>query len=140
MDPGKQTGIALWFENELTAFDLPYFDAMDWFEEWIDGPDVIGWAVSESIHISAQTHKKGPQVLMSIEQIGIMRQKCRHAGVTFETQSPNEAKSFGTDAKLKAMGWWTVGSDHARDATRHLILKLCRHDTAFASNLALLLG
>ena len=32
---------------------------------------------------------------------------------------------FATDAKLRALGMWTKGVDHPRDATRHLILFLC---------------
>lgn len=140
-DPGKMTGVALHhpdnlaFEGNFEAFALPCEDAMDWAESWI----VSGlWddVVCESIVITAQTHKKSQDVLCSVEQIGILRYLCRRCGVPFRLQTPAEAKSFGTDAKLKALGWWTKGLDHPRDATRHLILRLANTDTEFAKNLA----
>lgn len=39
-------------------------------------------------------------------------------------QSPADAKQYATDARLKAWGLWVVGSDHARDANRHMTLAL----------------
>jgi hypothetical protein len=44
-------------------------------------------------------------------------------------QQPSDAKSTVTDDRLKRWGMWTVGQQHARDATRHLILflrKVCQ--------------
>lgn len=41
-------------------------------------------------------------------------------------QSASDAKSTVTDARLKAWGLYVPGNEHARDATRHLILALRR--------------
>lgn len=37
---------------------------------------------------------------------------------------PSQAKGVATDERLKRWGLWTVGQQHARDATRHLVLWL----------------
>lgn len=134
-DPGFATGIASTHEREHVATHAAYrpdddaWGAMDVARQMIEQrPDAV---CCESIHINNQTHKKGPQVLSSVEQIGILRYYCRCYGVPFHLQSPSEAKSFSTDLKLKAAGWWTKGVDHPRDASRHLMLYLCRNDSAF---------
>lgn len=41
-----------------------------------------------------------------------------------ELQSASDAKGSFTDERLRRWGLWTVGSPHARDATRHLLLHL----------------
>lgn len=41
-------------------------------------------------------------------------------------QEPGDAKSVVTNERLKAWGFWTKGPDHARDATRHMLLHLRR--------------
>ena len=43
-----------------------------------------------------------------------------------ERQMPSSAKSFLTDARMRDWGLWVVGSDHERDAMRHLALKVSR--------------
>lgn len=41
----------------------------------------------------------------------------------FEFQTPSE-RSYVTSARLKKWDLWTVGSEHRRDATRHLVCRL----------------
>ena len=41
-------------------------------------------------------------------------------------QSPSDAKTAIPDRRLKSAGMWSVGSAHARDATRHALLYLRR--------------
>lgn len=43
-----------------------------------------------------------------------------------EKQQPSHAKTFATDARLRAWVAWVVGSAHRRDATRHVLLKISR--------------
>jgi hypothetical protein len=45
-------------------------------------------------------------------------------------QSPGQAKAFSTDEKLRKLGWWVKGQDHARDALRHLLVWLVTHPHA----------
>jgi len=40
-------------------------------------------------------------------------------------QSPSDALGVFTDSRLRDLGLWVVGSDHCRDAMRHLLLH-CR--------------
>lgn len=46
--------------------------------------------------------------------------------VTYHEQRPGEAKSFSTNDKLKALGWYTGGEGHGDDAARHLLVYLAK--------------
>lgn len=48
------------------------------------------------------------------------------AGITH--QQPSDAKSNATDDRLRSWGLWWAGSPHIRDAIRHLIVYLRRHE------------
>jgi hypothetical protein len=133
LDPGKQTGIATFgslYTPPFQAWDAKYMDAMAWVHNALTFKfaDLV---VCESITINASTHKKSQDVKASIEQIGITRYLCHYYDTQLVLQTPAEAKGFTTDKKLRAIDWWTVGSDHARDATRHLVLALCERDSDF---------
>lgn len=41
-------------------------------------------------------------------------------------QQPSEIKGFATNARLKKWGVYVVGSDHRRDAVRHLAVRLAK--------------
>lgn len=47
-------------------------------------------------------------------------------GISVERQTPSDAKSYVTNARLRSWGAWVKGSAHRRDAMRHLILKVSR--------------
>lgn len=137
LDTGYQTGMALWRDGEHTAWDMPEDAAMNWCYEAITSGNFRGAVVVERLTITAQTAKKGDQVLSSVEQVGFLRHLCYQYGLEFTNrQTPGEAKSFANDGKLRAMGWWTVGTDHARDASRHLMLYLATEDSAYRQELA----
>lgn len=132
-DPGGQTGYALWYPDDPEHVEqgvLPAGEWLAWLTARLDRGDVTD-LISETIIINAQTHKKGQQVLLSVEQIGVARYLAWCHGVRFHGQTPAEGKSFGTDDKLRALDWWYVGSDHPRDATRHLLRWLAMNDAAF---------
>jgi len=83
--------------------------------------------VVEQFTISVGTAKKtraGSNT--AIEIIGALRWIAHARGIPFVVQTPADAMSFMTDAKLKRLGWYTPGADHARDAARHLALYLLR--------------
>jgi hypothetical protein len=44
--------------------------------------------------------------------------------VRFEFQMPSEAKRYVTNERMKRWGAWVKGSEHKRDATRHMIKKV----------------
>ena len=123
VDPGGTTGLAAWDDGEWDATHRPWLDAQDHIEALVPYLDLL---VCESFHISMQTAKKDPKgSLQAIELIGVCRFLARRAGIEFVTQSPSEAKTFSTDEKLKHYVWWN-SSDHARDASRHLMLALAK--------------
>lgn len=132
-DPGGTTGFALWTPDrptEVYADHLPAGEYVGWLARRLAEGDVTD-LITETITINATTHKKGQQVLLSVEQIGVARYLSWCHGIEFHEQSPAEGKSFCGDDKLKALDWWYVGSDHPRDATRHLVRWLAMNDAAF---------
>jgi hypothetical protein len=127
VDPGGTTGLAQWHDGEWYAWAEPWEESCATVHAKLHGDD-LDWLVMESFHISTQTGKKSTKgSLQAIELIGIGRYLARVYGVGFDTQTPSEAKMYGTDAKLRAMGWWSKGLDHPRDASRHLLTFLCEH-------------
>jgi hypothetical protein len=125
VDPGGTTGLAMWEDGTFRAWHEPRLDAMRTVDILCGGR--LDLMVFESFHLSQQTLKKSERdALDVIEFIGVGRFLAGEYHVAFETQSPSEAKAFTTDAKLKALGWWTKGLDHPRDATRHLVLALAK--------------
>jgi hypothetical protein len=136
IDPGGTTGIAQYERREGTPVGaVETFDA--WSEgnpfaaidrarlEVMEGLDVM---IVERFTITGATARKtrgGSN--QAIEIIGTLRWLAHNAGVPFVEQQPAEAKGFCTDSKLKLIGWYTPGVDHARDATRHLLLWLVKN-------------
>lgn len=126
IDPGGNTGLALWNDGAWWAWAEPAEQALVTVHNALNDGD-LNQLVSESFIISTATAKKSQDGLVSIEMIGVMRYLSRVYNVPFETQTPSDAKSFATDEKLKAWKWWTRGVDHPRDASRHLMTWLCKH-------------
>lgn len=126
VDPGGTTGIAVWRgTDDIESVDLPTWDAVGFVHRQLEeSPDLV---VCESFRINAHTAKKSQDGLASIESIGALRYLCALKEVSFELQPPSDAKSFAKDDKLKRIGWYIPGTDHCRDAQRHLLLALSRH-------------
>lgn len=122
-DPGKTTGIAEYdvASGEWSATEL---DVSGVFR-YLDGMRRIAveqQVISESFVITVNTAKNS-QAGWSLELIGAMKYLVYGAGwPELKLQTPQVAKAFATDAKLKLMGWWTPGrGGHANDASRHLL-------------------
>ncbi len=77
--------------------------------------------IVERYTITAETLKKSRQHT-ALEVIGYLKgiAGLRYIPVLF--QSPSDAKRLATDERLKEIGWWTPGADHANDAARHMFL------------------
>lgn len=56
-----------------------------------------------------------------VKALGIIEGYCTHSGTKLVMQNPSTGKGFWTNAKLKACGEYVVGSEHERDAVRHLL-------------------
>lgn len=138
IDPGHTTGIAYKDFSEDADFFTPPFTMMPvgfdtcayeiacLFENVSAWPDLV---ICEKFQITGLTARKttgGSNE--AIELIGVARYLTKKWNIPFEEQRPADAMSFVTDDKLKRIGWYKPGLDHARDAMRHLLLAACRYD------------
>ena len=128
IDPGGTTGWALADEDHLdlvTSGQAAQFEFCQMAEEHAAGSfrapvDVI---VCESYTVTPATIKLTREYA-ALEIIGTLRYLAQRDKRKFKLQTPAAAKRFMTDARLRNLGWWQPGKDHARDALRHLGLYL----------------
>lgn len=134
VDPGKITGVAIWLQGAVEPFQSmelgvdAFFDFIHTFvhEQVSAGKDVR--IVAESFIITINT-AKNTQSGWSLEHIGVLKflaHRYKLRPVTL--QAPNVGKTFGTNGKLKLLGWQRKGTidgvryaGHADDAARHLM-------------------
>lgn len=128
VDPGGATGMAYWQDGPPEEFSActvaEPMRVLEMVRKYIleEKIDVL---VCETFTISAGTAKKSREGSnTAIELIGAMRWLAYKGETPFVLQKPGDASGFCTDAKLRNLGWWTKGPDHARSATRHLVLYL----------------
>lgn len=82
--------------------------------------------VAEKFTINTMTARKSPQP-DALYILGAVEYLCDKLGIPFSLQTPAQAKSFATDEKLRALGWYsTTGEGHSNDARRHLLVYLVR--------------
>lgn len=130
VDPGKLSGIAFAeFANgaaepgSLQAWEMAPLETVKHVDNWLGGKG-LSIVACESFTPRAGIRTWQPDAL---EIIGALRYVCHLHNTVFVLQSPANAKSFSTAAKLKKLGWWfpTEGG-HANDALRHLLLLAVR--------------
>ena len=138
IDPGKATGMALFFaetgqepvmlwsgEFQQEEYAKPIREALAFYGPE-DGDLEI---VCERFTINAQTAKKS-QAPFSLEQIGILKQCLMDDGRAADDiyfQSPADAKAMFPNEALKKLGYWHRGGEgHALDAIRHALLRLVK--------------
>jgi len=65
------------------------------------------------------------RVIESMETLALRRSEQGYRQwVRIEYQLPSEAKGYVTNERMKRWGAWVVGSEHKRDAVRHLLKKI----------------
>jgi len=140
LDPGKDTGICTWRKGgHHDAWYVPYDEALEWAVAEISSDGFPDLVVVEDFVISERTVRSssaGWRRGVELEFIGVVRWMCRWHDVEFQLQRPDEVMSFSTDAKLRAMGWWTKGKDHSRAASRHMLRALVLRGVISPSELA----
>lgn len=136
IDPGKVTGMAVMYAD-LLHFAGEVAGRMEMYDRIYSGRLVGASAVViERFTISQRTVQSSPQY-DALYLIGAVEAWCYKYDVPLIFQSPGEAKGFGTDKKLKALGWYKATSGgHANDASRHLMVYLAARDPAFAARVA----
>ena len=134
IDPGKMSGWGVvGLTHPLVNFDFGEYEFMEMCEKldaWSESSMGHGQKyhiVCERFVILDDTHKKSRgSTNWSIETIGVARYIAHRDHHEFDLQGATEAKKLGTDKLLKRFGWYTKGSDHARDAARHALLWIAR--------------
>lgn len=122
VDPGGTSGLAFWeggtpnFGQMADRFTL-YCQVRAW------QPDVI---VCENFIPRGGALTFQPEALRIIGYLEGWANE--QLAAEFVLQTPAQAKTFGTAAKLKAVGWWPKGLGHAQDAAKHLLVYLCTND------------
>jgi hypothetical protein len=135
IDPGPHVGMAKW-ESEAERFDI--YEFLCWemtpelfyddVEDWILGVDEI---VIENFIIKGARASEANE---TIEMIGVVRYLCNRHDKPLTLQAPSDAMMFSTREKLERIGWWVRGgSDHARAASKHLLLYLINKGCIHAS-------
>lgn len=135
VDTGGTAGVAQWrddfcgygeiVDGKMIGFkwwQLPGWEAVDLIahEGTTGRPDVL---VVEKLVIQQRARKTKGEVLEAVEQLGALRFWAKWLGVDFELSPPADAMNFSTDDKLRKAGMY-VPKEHARDAARHLLLKM----------------
>lgn len=140
VDPGKMTGWGYLFavRGQTPLFqgaENPHFEFLCEAERIIRGGLVSG-VVCESFSVTDRTAKLSNERFWSLEQIGALRYFCGTMGTPYVEQTPSEAKSFATNAKLRKLdeitdptdtpfGWYAGNkgeAGHRRDAARHALV------------------
>lgn len=136
IDPGPHVGVATWTDRAIEGEGEGAYFIEQWneFEEtpagfykvadgWVHWADRV---VCEDFFISGA---RASEANVTIEMIGVLRYLAALHNRPFVTQMPVEAKMFSTKEKLKNIGWYKPAkADHARSATRHLLLYLVKHN------------
>lgn len=124
VDPGGTTGVASWDDRNPMPSTVQ-FDNKPMLYAWLET-----WS-AEQAHYVVEDFRPRPGVRTwvpdSLHIIGYIEGRVPfwHYASTFKLQTPAAAKAFATDDKLRRLGWWVPGQDHARDALRHLLVWLC---------------
>jgi hypothetical protein len=127
-DPGLMTGIAIVNTDhmrEIRTHEMQWPELcrfLDSLQDY-DMPDVF---VYERFTITEGTAKLSPQT-GPMDVIGALKYVANRQLTEIVAQTPHDAKTFGTDIRLKTYGWYTKGKGHANDAARHLFLYCTKH-------------
>jgi len=140
VDPGKASGIACfaWGDEHVEPYLLLSGEYQPHeFAEPVR--DVLVRSIAENLRlevvcerftINAQTVKNS-QAPYSLEQIGVLKQLLRDAGINeneLKFQNPSDAKRMFPNEALKKLEYWHRGGEgHALDAIRHGLLYLAKN-------------
>jgi hypothetical protein len=128
VDPGKETGLALWVDlaggsSRFDTFSAPADQAVYWVWQEIEehGSDLT--VAVEKFEFDQDLGRKTPQY-DALHVTGAVKFKCLRYGCRFVEYLRSDAKTFGTDRKLKLLGVYKPGPKHANDAARQVLMNL----------------
>jgi hypothetical protein len=129
VDPGGVTGIAVW-NGTHRCLEVP--GGFVGFVEWSQDQDwsVVTDLIVEDFIVNAATHRKDATAYRTTNDIiGACRYIANVRCIHYRTQPPS-AKTFGDDAKLRRLGWFSPSKGgHRNDASRHLLRHLAHSRT-----------
>lgn len=139
IDPGLVTGVACFSPQgggfrsvEVPGGDIAF--ARFW-REVLHKNAVLSIVTEKFVITNATTSKTRQYDALYIN--GWLRLECDALGIPLTMQTPAEGKSFGTDAKLRYLGWFDRSpGGHKNDAARHLVTYLSTRDEMIRSALA----
>lgn len=131
VDPGKATGLALYYNLKLIAKNsLPANDAPREISRWITVAKEK-FQVDVQIIIAVERYQTGGNTVKKtrqadpVELLGACRMIARgDPAVSVITSNASDAKKVGNPTTLKRIGWWTAGHDHINDATSQVLRTL----------------
>jgi hypothetical protein len=116
VDPGGTTGWASWNDGVVEWGQIPggVMGARSRLVELVGYVDVL---LIERYTIGERTVKFSRQS-DALEITGGLKWTLGVGDLVM--QQPRDAKRLFTDERLRSLGWWARGEEHARDALRHL--------------------
>jgi hypothetical protein len=84
---------------------------------------VEDFILREGSHSSERSGLSSPRIVSLVEgEVGV-----KFPAIEMPRQSPSNAKTVATDARLRSNGLWRPGRPHENDAVRHLVLWVRRN-------------
>jgi hypothetical protein len=119
LDPGQTTGVGYRaIEGELRGLQWPGTDIM----AVLEGMHAV-FGLDEIV-IEDFISRPGAAVNLSAPvTIGRIQAWAEENDVPYVMQTPSAAKTVITKDRLRALNGWVRGSEHARDALRHLLYR-----------------
>lgn len=135
IDPGLTTGWATYADG-AGHFKSGECRGRDVFYEWMASQwgmemESRGWGLPPDVVVIERWDVRKDTFGKSAQEdaryiIGAVEWWATGAGISYTEQRPAEAKSFSTNDKLRALGWYTGGEGHGDDAARHLLVYLAK--------------
>ena len=127
LDPGETTGWCTYIKDAQPSFQLSQYKTWPLEDHWLQfitkihdfAPQAL---VFESYNIyewKADEHKRSN--VPTLQVIGALKGAAIERRLPWFTQTPQNAKAFVTDDKLRQWGLWVPAVKHGRDAARHAV-------------------
>jgi len=130
IDPGDTTGWA-WAlgdgsgEGCRGAGEYAAMTFLNFFYKTLEDGSVPDLVVIEKFTITQRTMQSARHPL-AIEVTGALRWMCSRLDVEVAFQQPADVMNLVPNSRLKDLGWYVKGAEHARDALRHLLYRLAK--------------
>ncbi len=121
VDPGKCTGFLNNIPDRYEQSQLPAMEFCDRAAVLAEANREELTIVCEMFVITQATLRKAREP-DALHVIGVLRWLAHQYGCAMAMQKPADAKNFCSDERLKKLGLYTPGEEHARDAARHYVV------------------